>query len=91
MIADVVPSTRKGKRFAAVFEDGSKTHFGQAGGNTYIDHHDKAIRARYRKRHLGDLRTDDPTRAGYLSFFLLWGNKTNLQDAIKAYNKMFFA
>lgn len=91
MIVEVRSSTRKGKRFVAVFEDGTRTHFGQAGGSTYLDHRDRIKRQRYQTRHITDLDTHDPRRAGYLSFFLLWGNKTKMPDAIRAYNKMFFA
>ena len=90
MILNIIPSTRKNKRFTAIFDDGTKTHFGQAGGNTYIDHQDKNKRLNYHKRHISDLETKNPKRAGYLSFFLLWGKKDNLKDAIDAYNKTFF-
>lgn len=90
MILEVKPSTRKNKRYVAIFKDGTKTHFGLKGGMTYLDHKDKEKRKNYRKRHKKDLDTNDPYRAGYLSFFLLWSDATNLKDAIKEYNKDFF-
>ena len=53
---------------------------------TYIDHNDKELKKNYIKRHLKDLRTNDYTRPGYLSMFLLW-NKETLKNSIKDYNK----
>jgi hypothetical protein len=38
----------------------------------YTQHHDAERRERYRARHQKDLKTDQ-TRAGYLSFYVLWG------------------
>ena len=91
----VSKSDRKEKRFKAVFtyEDGKTrtTHFGLKNpkGGTYIDHQDKDIRRRYRARHRQDLKTKDYTRAGFLSYYILWGNKTNLKDAVESYKKRF--
>tara|TARA_R110000822_G_scaffold81746_1_gene193834 strand:- start:243 stop:542 length:300 start_codon:yes stop_codon:yes gene_type:complete len=91
----VSKSDRKEKRFKAVFtyEDGKTrtTHFGlkDPKGGTYIDHQDKDIRRRYRARHKRDLKTKDYTRAGFLSYYILWGNKTNLKDAVESYKKRF--
>ena len=88
-------SDRKEKRFKAVFtyEDGKTrtTHFGLKNpkGGTYIDHQDKDIRRRYRARHRQDLKTKDYTRAGFLSYYILWGNETNLKDAVESYKKRF--
>ena len=88
-------SDRKEKRFKAVFtyQDGKTrtTHFGLKNpkGGTYIDHQDKDIRRRYRARHRQDLKTKDYTRAGFLSYYILWGNKTNLKDAVESYKKRF--
>ena len=90
MIVEVEKSKRKGKKYLAIFRNGKKTHFGQEGSNTYLDHNNKDKRDAYRKRHENDLNTNDPYRAGYLSYYLLWGDETNLKDAIKSYNKKFF-
>lgn len=91
MLIDVKKSERKGKRFLAIFKNGKKTHFGQEGGKTYLDHKDKAKREAYRARHKKDLDTKDPYRAGYLSYNLLWGDDTNIKNAMKSYNKRFFS
>lgn len=74
------------KRFEATFSDGRKTKFGQIGGSTFIDHKDGLKKMNYIKRHLKDLNTLDPQRAGYLSMFILWNEKT-LIGSIKDFNK----
>ena len=56
---------------------------------TYIDHKDKELRKNYRARHKKDLDTKDYKRAGHLSYYILWGDKTNLTDAVKDYKKRF--
>ena len=91
MIIEIKPSTRKNKKYVAIFKNGKRVHFGQLGSNTYLDHKDKNKREAYRKRHAKDLETNDPYRAGYLSYELLWGDDTNLKDAIKRYNTKFFS
>jgi len=89
----VSKSDRKGKKFKAVFtyDDGKTktTHFGAKGMEDYTTHKDKERRARYRKRHKKDLKTKDYTRAGYLSYYILWGDDTNITDAVKSYKKRF--
>jgi len=92
-LLSVKPSPTKTKKFMATFkkDDGKSktTHFGAAGMDDYTLTKDKEARARYRARHAKDLKTNDPTRAGYLSYFLLWGNSTSLSQNIKAYKKKF--
>ena len=50
---------------------------------------DKEQRERYRTRHAKDLLTKDPTRAGYLSWFILWGDSQNLASNIATYKHRF--
>lgn len=88
----VEDSKAKGKRFTAIFSDGKKekkVNFGLSGGSTYLDHKDKKKRAAYRARHEVDLKTNDPLRAGYLSYWLLWGDSTSLSMNIREYKKKF--
>ena len=89
----VSKSDKKEKKYKAVFTypDGKTktTHFGAAGMTDYLISKDKERRSRYRKRHKKDLNTNDFTRAGYLSYYILWGEETNLRDAVKAYKKRF--
>ena len=81
------------KKFQAVFKLDSgkekKTSFGAKGYTDYTLSGDKKKRDAYRKRHAKDLKTNDPTRAGYLSYYLLWGDSTNLNTNLKAYKKRF--
>ncbi len=89
----VVKSTKPGKKWMAVFKMDSgrekTTHFGAAGMNDYTLTKDKKARERYRTRHTKDLKTKDPTRAGFLSFYLLWGDSTSLRKNISDYKKRF--
>ena len=88
----VKKSTKPDKKLMAIFDiDGKKktTHFGNWGSDDYLKTKDKELRRRYRARHEVDLRTRDSTRAGYLSYFLLWGDSTSLDENIKDYKKRF--
>jgi hypothetical protein len=85
----IVKSQVKGKKYTAIFEDGTKTSFGAEGMSDYTIHKDKKRRDNYRARHKKDLDTNDPKRAGYLSYYLLWGDSTDLQTNIKNYISKF--
>jgi hypothetical protein len=80
-------------KWKAVFtrEDGRKktTLFGSAGMQDFTLTGDEEQRARYRDRHRKDLMTNDPTRAGYLSWHLLWGDSTSFQKNLSAYKRRF--
>lgn len=65
------------------------THFGASGMDDYTITHDTEQRARYRARHRKDLDTGDPTRAGLLSWYILWGNSTSRRENISAYKRRF--
>ena len=86
-------SDKKDKKLKAVFtRDNGRTkttYFGQAGADDYTITKDKEQRKRYRARHKKDLRTGDYMRPGYLSFYILWGDTTNLASNIKAYKNKF--
>lgn len=89
----VVRSKTKGKKYTAVFQMSNgrtkSTSFGSQGMDDYTLTHNSQQRSRYRQRHSKDLRTSDPTRAGFLSYYLLWGPNTNLQSNISAYKRKF--
>lgn len=86
-------SDKPGKKLMAVFtKDNGRTkttHFGAAGMDDYTITKDKERRRLYRQRHKKDLKTNDPTRAGHLSYFILWGDSTSRQENIKNYKKRF--
>ena len=88
-------SDKPDKKLVAIFinkETGreKKTYFGASGMSDYTKHKDIARRSRYRQRHKKDLNTNDPTRAGYLSYYILWGDSTSLRENIKKYKNRFF-
>jgi hypothetical protein len=85
----VVPSTNFTKKYDAYFSDGTKTSFGASGYDDYTITHDRAQRDLYRARHKKDLATDDPTKAGYLSYYILWGDSTSLRTNIASYRRRF--
>jgi len=58
--------------------------FGAEGMSDYTIHKDIDRRNRYISRHLKDLNTGDPMRAGYLSMFVLW-NKPSFIASVKDY------
>jgi len=65
------------------------TDFGASGMDDYLQKGDKDQRKRYRERHKKDLLTKDPTRAGYLSYYLLWGESQSLQKNLAGYKQRF--
>jgi hypothetical protein len=86
-------------KYVATFEDDNKkikkTYFGASGYKDFIQYSKELPksdaeekRLKYQARHLRDLDTKDPTRAGYLSYFLLW-NKPTLEASIRDYKRMF--
>lgn len=89
----VETSKAKGKRFVAIFDNGKRVNFGQKNPKigTYIDHKDKEIRKNYRARHDVNEKKfyNNPYKPATLSRFILWGEATNLRDAIKEYEKKF--
>jgi len=99
-LISVKPSDRKDKKLVATFclcegeskccdKKKKKVHFGSKGMDDYTITKDKEQRERYRTRHKKDLETKDPMRAGYLSYYLLWGDSTSLQQNIKDFKKRF--
>ena len=82
-------STRSDKKFVATFDDGTTTHFGAVGYGDYTITGDKDKRKDYRSRHRKDLDTRDPTRAGYLSYYILWGDHKDMKKNIADYKRKF--
>jgi hypothetical protein len=89
----IKPSTKPGKKLMATFtKDNGRTkitHFGAKGMDDYTITKDKERRRLYRERHKKDLATKDPTRAGFLSYYILWGDSTSRAENIKNYKKRF--
>jgi len=90
----VKKSDKAGKDNMAIFTDEKtgkkkKVHFGDASLAHYTSGATKEQRTRYKARHKKDLRTNDPKRAGYLSYFILWGESKSLRENVKSYKKRF--
>ena len=92
-LLSVTHATDNKHKYTAVFEqdNGRKktTHFGAKGMDDYTLTHDKDQRERYRTRHKKDLATKDPTRAGFLSYYILWGDSTSVQSNISSFKSRF--
>lgn len=92
-LLDISPSTKPDKKFVATFlsDNGRKksTHFGAKGMDDYTITHDKAQRERYRTRHAKDLATKDPSKAGFLSYYLLWGSSTSMATNTTDFKRKF--
>jgi hypothetical protein len=74
-------------KWVATFSDGTRTPFGDVRYEDYTQHGDKKRRASYRSRHRKDLETGDPRRAGYLSYYILWGDSADFTENVAAYNR----
>lgn len=77
------------KKWRAIFSDGRHTDFGDPSYQDYTQHRDEARREAYRKRHEKDLASGDPRSAGFLSYFILWGDRASVRANVKTYNRMF--
>lgn len=80
------------KKYIAVFEnkEGKKkeVQFGLKTGSQYPIHKNLQTRNAYISRHWKDLDTQDPTKAGFLSLYILW-NKPNLNDSLTDYKRRY--
>jgi len=88
-LVSIVKSPNPEKKWRATFSSGKHTDFGAAGAEDYTQHHDPERRRRYLIRHKKDLETDDPTRAGYLSYYILWGKSKSIRQNIKDFKAHF--
>jgi len=87
-------SSKPEKKLMAIFStDGvnrTKTiHFGQAGAPDYTKTQDKEQRSRYISRHRLKENWNNPTSAGALSRWILWGNSTSRKVNINNFKKKF--
>lgn len=93
-LKSITKSDKAGKKLVAKFINKKtgrekKTYFGASGMDDYTITKNKEQRTRYRERHQKDLKTGDPTRAGYLSYYILWGNATSVRANVSSYKKRF--
>jgi hypothetical protein len=94
-LISIVKSPRAGKKWRATFEHSGPTgltrfhtDFGASG---YVDFTAGASpeQARlYKQRHKKDLATKNPTRPGFLSYYVLWGSP-DFDANVRAYKNRF--
>lgn len=84
----IYKSDRKGKKYYALFSDGSKVYFGASGYEDYTIHKDPARKERYIKRHEKNENWNNPVSAGALSRWILW-NKPTISESIADYKRRF--
>jgi len=87
-------SPKPEKKYRATFEldSGREKHtdFGDSSMEDLTQHHDEQRAKNYRSRHAKDLKTGDPTRAGYLSYYVLWSHPS-LRAGLEEYRRKFFS
>jgi hypothetical protein len=92
MITSIQHSPKQDKKYRVNLSNGEYYDFGLKGSSTYLDHHDKAKREAYRKRHLGN-KTEEHYIKSFIaspalfSYYLLWGDSTDIHQNIKELNK----
>lgn len=86
-LLSVQKSTRKDKKYMALFSDGKVVHFGARGYEDFTMHKDPVRRERYLSRHSRE-NWEDPQTPGSLSRYILWENP-NLQTSIREYKRRF--
>jgi hypothetical protein len=85
-------STRDGKKYMVVTQDGDKKktiHFGAEGYEDFTEHKDEKRKELYLKRHEAREDWTDPMTAGFWSRWILWNKtsiKMSLSDTIKRFN-----
>ena len=91
-LESVKPANDGVHKYEATFDnDGRKKHtkFGASGMDDYTKTHDEAQRSRYIQRHKKDMATGDPTRAGFLSRYILWGESTSMMENLRRFRSRF--
>jgi hypothetical protein len=90
-LISIAVSPRAGKKWRATFNhDGTVFHtdFGASGYQDFTQHKEPERARLYRLRHQKDLNTNNPTKAGYLSYYILWASP-NFDLNVRNYKKMF--
>lgn len=93
-LLSIVKSPLKGKKWRATFEHEGllkttfHTDFGATGYTDYTQGATAAQSKLYRARHKKDLLTNNPTRAGYLSYYVLWTGP-NFNENVRQYKNKF--
>lgn len=90
-LLSIVKSPINGKKWRANFlhnETAFHTDFGASGYQDFTQSKDPERARLYRLRHKKDLDTKNPTKAGYLSYYILWASP-NFDANVRAYKNRF--
>jgi hypothetical protein len=93
MIVKIESSPRPTKKYRVILSDGKHYDFGLRGSSTYLDNKDVSKREAYRKRHLGNplekelIQGYKPSPATF-SYYLLWGDSTDIKVNIRQLNRL---
>jgi hypothetical protein len=92
-LVKIVRSPRPEKKYVAVFNDGSKTHFGASGYQNYggvgeSRHLSEKRKQNYIQRHKARENWNSPKTAGALSRWVLW-NKDSFRESVADYKRRF--
>jgi hypothetical protein len=91
-LVKIVKSDNPEKKYMAVFDNDGRTkttHFGARGMTDYIKSQDPERRMRYLGRHKANEDWNDPTSAGALSRYILWGDSTSFNENVKQFKRRF--
>jgi hypothetical protein len=89
-LVSITKATDGKHKYTALFTDPKKTtHFGAVGYDDFIKTKDVEKRAAYIARHKARENWNDPTSAGALSRYLLWGQSSSLKQNIIDFKKKF--
>ena len=92
-ITELIESPLENKKYRAFTNDGKHYDFGLKGSKTYLDHQNKYLRDNYHKRHLANekeryLIENGIISPALLSFYILWGGYTDINNGIKYLNNI---
>ena len=90
-LLSIVRSPIAGKKWRANFlhnETAFHTDFGATGYQDYTQSGDPERARLYKLRHRKDLDTKNPTKAGYLSWYILWDGP-NFDQNVRRYKNKF--
>ena len=91
-LLEVKKSTKTGKKYMAVFENNGRKktiHFGDSTMQDYTQHGDKQRRENYLSRHKSRENWNDPSTAGALSRWLLWGDSQSFTENLFNFKRRF--
>jgi hypothetical protein len=95
-LVSIAKSPLKTKKWRATFlhkgvqgkETQFHTDFGASGYQDLTQHKDERRAVLYRMRHKKDLETNNPTAAGYLSWYILWASP-DFEANVRKYKNRF--